>query len=110
MPGTWPYNGQPAIVRGRQPVVEAAELTLIWPATALVRAPAAVHLLLKEKEKHRSGGAVRPRMDSSKFSLRGCGPGSGGRGEASLGGSVEHQYPIRSPLAIRVRSGKDVST
>jgi hypothetical protein len=61
--------------------------------------------------KHRSGrGRGAPKNGHRKFSLRSCGPGSGGRGEASLGGSVEHKYPIRSPLAIRVGSGEDVST
>jgi len=76
-----------------------------------VRAPVAAHLLPREKENIvLGGGRGAPENGLLKFSLRGCGPGSEGRGEASLGGSVEHQHPIRSPLAIRVGSGEDVST
>jgi len=75
-----------------------------------VSAPVAVHLLPREKENIVLGGRGAPENGLLKFSLRACGPGSGGRAEASRGGSVEHQYPIRGPLAIRVGSGEDVST
>jgi hypothetical protein len=75
-----------------------------------VRAHVAAHLVPREKENIVLGGRGAPENGLLKFSLRGCGQGSGGRGETSLGGSVEHQYPIRSPLAIRVGSGEDVST
>ena len=76
----------------------------------LVRVLVAVHLLPREEENIVLGGRGAPEKGLFQFSLRGCGPASGGRGKASLGGSVEHQYPIRCALAIRVGSGEDVST
>ena len=52
----------------------------------LVRALVAVHLLPREEENIVLGGRGAPEKGLFQFSLRGCGPASGGRGGKNVGG------------------------